>query len=129
MQQNLLFPVPCQRYQRVSHRIGWLLAVLLSLTTPAVAWAQTPSASFAGVYKAWASTPEAGVIDSTLYLNLDGSALLVDKPLGWTSFDVVAKIRGAYKRNGAKRKVGHCGTLDPRATGLVHLAPGWRTGP
>lgn len=81
MQQNLLFPIPCQRHQRVSHRIGWLLAVLLSLTTPAVAWAQTPSASFAGVYKAWASTPEAGVIDSTLYLNLDGSALLVDTPL------------------------------------------------
>lgn len=79
MQQNLLFP--CQRQQRVLPRIGWLLALLLSMTTPVVAWAQTPSASFAGVYKAWTATPEAGVIDSTLYLNLDGSALLVDKPL------------------------------------------------
>lgn len=60
-------------------------------------------------------------------LSEEGDYLLVDKPLDWTSFDVVAKIRGAYKRNGAKRKVGHCGTLDPKATGLLILATGRKT--
>jgi tRNA pseudouridine55 synthase len=60
-------------------------------------------------------------------LSEDGDYLLVDKPLDWTSFDVVAKIRGAYKRNGSQRKVGHCGTLDPRATGLLILATGKKT--
>ncbi|TCD48904.1 tRNA pseudouridine(55) synthase TruB [Chlorobium sp. N1] len=56
-----------------------------------------------------------------------GEFLLVDKPLDWTSFDVVAKIRNTYKRGGLKRKVGHCGTLDPKATGLLILATGRRT--
>ena len=60
-------------------------------------------------------------------LSEEGDYLLVDKPLDWTSFDVVAKIRGAYKRNGSKRKVGHCGTLDPKATGLLILATGRKT--
>lgn len=41
--------------------------------------------------------------------------LLVDKPEGWTSHDVVAKLRGALK----ERRVGHSGTLDPMATGLL----------
>lgn len=54
--------------------------------------------------------------------------LLVDKPAGWTSFDVVAKTRGAiradYAAQGVKPtkrqlKVGHAGTLDPFATGLL----------
>ena len=54
--------------------------------------------------------------------------LLVDKPAGWTSFDVVAKIRGkiraGYIEKGVKPtkrqlKVGHAGTLDPFATGLL----------
>lgn len=46
--------------------------------------------------------------------------LLVDKPAGWTSFDVVAKIRGIVsKKEGRKLKVGHAGTLDPFATGLL----------
>ncbi len=56
-----------------------------------------------------------------------GEFLLVDKPLDWTSFDVVAKIRNAYNAAGHKRKVGHCGTLDPRATGLLILATGKKT--
>lgn len=60
-------------------------------------------------------------------LSEEGDFLLVDKPLGWTSFDVVAKIRGAYRRGGSPRKVGHCGTLDPRATGLLILATGRKT--
>jgi tRNA pseudouridine55 synthase len=57
----------------------------------------------------------------------EGAFLLIDKPLDWTSFDVVAKIRNTYKRSGLKRKVGHCGTLDPKATGLLILASGRKT--
>jgi tRNA pseudouridine55 synthase len=50
---------------------------------------------------------------------LDG-ALLVDKPAGWTSHDVVAKIRNHFRIP----KVGHCGTLDPAATGLLIIVLG-----
>ncbi len=51
---------------------------------------------------------------------LQGGLLLVDKPLNWTSFDVVNKLRWAIKqRVGRKLKVGHAGTLDPLATGLL----------
>jgi hypothetical protein len=81
MQIDLLSASPYQHHRRVLHHLGWLIALLISLVTPTLVLAQTPSASFAGVYKAWSSTPEGGVIDSTLYLNLDGSALLVDTPL------------------------------------------------
>jgi tRNA pseudouridine55 synthase len=56
-----------------------------------------------------------------------GDVLLVDKPVDWTSFDVVAKIRSAYKKAGAPRKVGHSGTLDPKASGLLVLATGKKT--
>jgi tRNA pseudouridine55 synthase len=55
---------------------------------------------------------------------MDG-ILLVDKPAGWTSFDVVAKIRNILKRDtGQKVKVGHTGTLDPLATGLLVILVG-----
>ena len=51
--------------------------------------------------------------------------LLVDKPAGWTSFDVVAKIRGLIRtETGKKVKVGHSGTLDPFATGLLIILIG-----
>lgn len=52
--------------------------------------------------------------------------LLIDKPRGWTSFDVVAKVRGMVKKQtGLKRpKVGHAGTLDPLATGLLVILVG-----
>lgn len=57
-------------------------------------------------------------------MNLDG-ILLVDKPSGWTSFDVVAKVRGTLKQStGKKIKVGHTGTLDPLATGLLVIVVG-----
>ncbi len=49
--------------------------------------------------------------------------LLVDKPCGWTSHDVVAKVRGLT----GTRKVGHAGTLDPMATGLLVLGLGRAT--
>jgi len=52
----------------------------------------------------------------------DGEVLLVDKPIRWTSFDVVRKIRNAIKPS--KVKVGHAGTLDPLATGLLVLCTG-----
>lgn len=52
----------------------------------------------------------------------------VDKPLGWTSFDVVAKVRNALKRRyGTRIKIGHAGTLDPLATGMLVLAVGQKT--
>ncbi len=55
---------------------------------------------------------------------MDG-LLLVDKPKDWTSFDVVAKVRGTLKKSGiSKPKVGHTGTLDPQATGLLVLTLG-----
>lgn len=56
---------------------------------------------------------------------MDG-ILLIDKPQGWTSFDVVAKVRGMVrKETGVKKpKVGHAGTLDPLATGLLVVLVG-----
>jgi len=58
-----------------------------------------------------------------------GEVLLVDKPLTWTSFDVVNKIRHLLRRNlGLKGlKVGHAGTLDPMATGLLVVCTGKAT--
>ena len=53
-----------------------------------------------------------------------GEVLLVDKPLRWTSFDVVNKLRNALKKNYGKIKVGHAGTLDPLATGLLIICTG-----
>jgi tRNA pseudouridine55 synthase len=51
--------------------------------------------------------------------------LLIDKPAGWTSHDVVAKVRNNLKKEvGHKVKVGHTGTLDPFATGLLVLMIG-----
>jgi tRNA pseudouridine55 synthase len=49
-----------------------------------------------------------------------GRVVLIDKPLNWTSFDVVKKIRGLTKTS----KVGHAGTLDPLATGLLIVCTG-----
>lgn len=60
---------------------------------------------------------------------LEGETILVNKPLNWTSFDVVNKIRHLlrYKLNVKKIKVGHAGTLDPLATGLVIVCTGKAT--
>ena len=59
----------------------------------------------------------------------EGELLLIDKPLEWTSFQVVNKIRWALKRkfNIKKLKVGHAGTLDPLATGLLVICTGKMT--
>jgi tRNA pseudouridine55 synthase len=52
-----------------------------------------------------------------------GEVFLIDKPLEWTSFDVVKKVRNALKI----KKVGHAGTLDPLATGLLIVCAGKKT--
>ena len=51
---------------------------------------------------------------------LEGKVLLIDKPLNWTSFDMVKKVRWLTKI----MKVGHAGTLDPLATGLLIICTG-----
>lgn len=67
---------------------------------------------------------------NTLQENTDfnfaqGELLLIDKPLTWTSFDVVGKLRNSLKP--LKLKVGHAGTLDPLATGLLIVCTGKMT--
>ncbi len=65
-------------------------------------------------------------LDDSLSLQenfLAGQTLLIDKPYQWTSFDVVNKIRYATK----VKKVGHAGTLDPLATGLLIVCTGKKT--
>ena len=59
----------------------------------------------------------------------EGMLFLIDKPLGWTSFQVVNKIRWHLKnQTGLKKlKVGHAGTLDPLATGLLLICTGKKT--
>jgi tRNA pseudouridine55 synthase len=57
-----------------------------------------------------------------------GWVFSVDKPEGWTSFDVVAKLRNTIKgRYGVKVKIGHAGTLDPLATGVLVICVGKAT--
>ena len=60
---------------------------------------------------------------------IEGELLLIDKPLNWTSFQVVNKIRWELKNKfGIKKlKVGHAGTLDPLATGLLLVCTGKMT--
>jgi tRNA pseudouridine55 synthase len=58
---------------------------------------------------------------------IDGEVILIDKPLDWTSFDVVNKIKFALKKKYGKIKIGHAGTLDPKATGLLILCTGKKT--
>ncbi|MDX1472497.1 MAG: tRNA pseudouridine(55) synthase TruB [Flavobacteriaceae bacterium] len=60
---------------------------------------------------------------------LEGKLLLIDKPLNWTSFQVVNKMRWEIKRKVSlkKIKVGHAGTLDPLATGLLVICTGKMT--
>jgi tRNA pseudouridine55 synthase len=53
----------------------------------------------------------------------DGRVLLIDKPYDWTSFDVVNKLRYKLKM----KKIGHAGTLDPLATGLLIICTGKMT--
>ena len=59
---------------------------------------------------------------------MEGEIILMDKPAGMTSFGVVARVRRVLSHQaGKKLKVGHCGTLDPFATGLLILVTGKMT--
>lgn len=60
---------------------------------------------------------------------ITGEIIAIDKPLGWTSFDAVKRVRGAIQRrlNVKKFKVGHAGTLDPLATGVLIICTGRAT--
>lgn len=60
---------------------------------------------------------------------ITGEILYIDKPLGWTSFDVVKRVRGALLRRLGKKKfkVGHAGTLDPLASGVMIITTGKAT--
>lgn len=74
-------------------------------------------------------TLDSNVRSSNNFDKLEGvdtnGILLIDKPKGWTSHDVVAKVRNMLKKEADKKiKVGHTGTLDPLATGLMILVVG-----
>lgn len=60
---------------------------------------------------------------------ISGEIIGIDKPLGWTSFDAVKRLRGAIQRrlNLRRFKVGHAGTLDPLATGVLIVCTGRAT--
>lgn len=60
---------------------------------------------------------------------VSGEIIAIDKPLGWTSFDAVKRLRGAILRRLGKKKfkVGHAGTLDPLATGVMIICTGRAT--
>ena len=60
---------------------------------------------------------------------ISGEIIGIDKPLGWTSFDAVKRVRGVIQRRlGVKKfKVGHAGTLDPLATGVLIICTGRAT--
>ncbi|MCM1521144.1 MAG: tRNA pseudouridine(55) synthase TruB [Muribaculaceae bacterium] len=60
---------------------------------------------------------------------LSGETLYIDKPLEWTSFDVVKRLRGVmqHRMHVKKLKVGHAGTLDPLATGVMIVVTGKST--
>ena len=58
----------------------------------------------------------------------EGYVIAVDKPLGWTSTDVVRKIKFLLRKNGYKKlKIGHAGTLDPLASGVLLICTGRAT--
>lgn len=60
---------------------------------------------------------------------IEGQVILIDKPLEWTSFDAVKKIKNSLRRKFKlkKIKVGHAGTLDPLASGLLIICTGKKT--
>lgn len=64
--------------------------------------------------------PQVQISDEVRETFSEGKVLLIDKPLHWTSFDAVRKIRNTIKI----KKVGHAGTLDPLATGLLIICTG-----
>lgn len=82
----------------------------------------TQNANICGKNVPWRTSADESVFES-------GAVFLIDKPLDWTSFDVVNLIRAVIKKYHCirKLKVGHAGTLDPLATGLLILCTGRMT--
>lgn len=65
--------------------------------------------------------PRRAPVDPAMQLPyVEGKVILIDKPLHWTSFDAVKKLRGILQI----KKIGHAGTLDPLATGLLIVCTG-----
>jgi tRNA pseudouridine55 synthase len=62
-------------------------------------------------------------LPSDLVAAFSNAVMLVDKPLGWTSFDACNALKAALRRLGIS-KIGHAGTLDPQATGLLIICSG-----
>lgn len=69
------------RFTRLLWLYGVLCAALIFGLTPSVVMAQPTDSTYAGAYKAWVRSPDGRLLDSTLYLNLDGTALLIDDRL------------------------------------------------
>ena len=69
------------------------------------------------------STPDSGARTLADFDFAEGEVLLLDKPLTWSSFDVVRKVKNTLRI----QKIGHAGTLDPLATGLLILCTGKKT--
>ncbi len=83
-------------------------------------WAKHKEKIFGSVEERAAREPHVPISDTLRNKFEEGRVLLIDKPLHWTSFDAVRKIRNALKI----KKVGHAGTLDPLATGLLIICTG-----
>jgi tRNA pseudouridine55 synthase len=83
---------------------------------------QKHKASIAGTEEEYQhkKLPHVQVSDEVRKTFEEGKVILIDKPLHWTSFDAVRKIRNSIKI----KKVGHAGTLDPLATGLLIICTG-----
>ena len=78
----------------------------------------------------WVSSVFSGIDDMAESMDfISGELICIDKPLGWTSFDAVKRVRGAIQRrlHVKKFKVGHAGTLDPLATGVLLICTGRAT--
>jgi tRNA pseudouridine55 synthase len=74
----------------------------------------------AGKDASFKKLPQVQVTDEVRKIYEEGQVILIDKDLHWTSFDAVRKIRNSLKI----KKVGHAGTLDPLATGLLIICTG-----
>lgn len=83
-------------------------------------WAKHKEKIFGSLEERAAREPHVPISEMLRHTFEEGQVLLIDKSLHWTSFDAVRKIRNAIKI----KKVGHAGTLDPLATGLLIICTG-----
>jgi tRNA pseudouridine55 synthase len=117
------------------HRNEFLRCITASAISDASSLAPNPSfGEVAQKQKKKVLPPPTAIVPGTLPEDLsvwDNAVLLIDKPKEWTSFDVCGKLRGSMggllRRQNRKIKVGHAGTLDPMATGLLIVCIGKAT--